>query len=271
MIDYHIHTSFSSDSEQDLLEVCKTAIKNGLKYIAITDHIDIDDSIPKDKWIIEDIHGKKGYIKSIQEAQRLYPELCITLGLETGYTPSGYEETLKMVDDIKPDFAIGSIHFMEGHDLYDKDYYENKDKKSAFGKYLDMVNDSIEPLSKYANVIGHIGFISKSPNIPYEDVLLKYDEFKSLIDEILKNIITHNMGIEINTSGLLSNAKTSLPDFDIVKRFKELGGEILTVGSDAHKLQNIGQNINKAFYMAKSAGFDYITIYENGNPRFIKI
>jgi histidinol-phosphatase (PHP family) len=162
MIDYHIHTSFSLDSDQDLLEVCKTAIKNGLKYIAITDHIDIDDSIPKDKWIIEDIHGESGYIKSITKAQELFPELHISRGVETGYTPSGYDDTVKMVNEIKPDFSIGSIHFMEGYDLYDEYYYIGKTKNKAFKGYLERIYESIEPLSKYANVIGHRLYMQKS-------------------------------------------------------------------------------------------------------------
>jgi histidinol-phosphatase (PHP family) len=79
------------------------------------------------------------------------------------------------------------------------------------------------------------------------------------------------MGIEINTSGLISRAKSTLPDFDVVKRYKKLGGEILTVGSDAHILKNVGKNIDKAFELAKNAGFNYITIYKNGKPEFIKV
>ncbi len=271
MIDYHIHTSFSFDCRANIVDVCRAALDKGLKYIAITDHVDIDDSLAFDEWNINDVHGINGYINSIKKVQVLFPKLNITFGLETGYTPSGYEKMLEIVDDINPDFIIGSIHFIDGYNIFFENYYKNKTKKQAFDRYLECVYDSIIPLSKYAHIIGHIGYICKAFEIPYDDTSMKYTDFKSSIDDILKSIIDNDLGIEINTSGLRSDAKMTLPDFDIICRYKKLGGNILTIGSDAHLIEQVGSYTNTAVDIAKSAGFNYLNIFEKGDMKFIKI
>lgn len=271
MIDYHIHSSFSFDCKTDIIDICRTAKKKGIKYIAICDHLDFDSSFSSDKWDIKDVHGKNGYINSISDIQILFPDIDITFGLETGYTPSGYRLMLSKVSDINPDFIIGSIHFIDGYDLFYANYYKGKTKKQAFDRYFECVYDSIIPLSKYANIIGHIGYICKAFEMPYKDSTIKYIDFKNQIDDILMSIIDNNMGIEINTSGLRSKANVTLPDFDVVSRYKQLGGTILTIGSDAHIAQDVGNNTDIAIEMAKNAGFRYITIYKNKNPEFIKI
>ena len=274
MFDYHLHTKFSMDSHADIIDICKTATDKGIKYIAITDHIDIDHDKTTGKvtkWDIENIRGKDGYIDTIENARKKYPELNIAIGVEVGYTKQSIDYIHNRVKDIDPDFIIGSVHTVNGVSAYISEYFIGKTKKQAFNEYLENVLESVAPLSAFAHVIGHIGFVSKAYGIPYDDVCLQYDEHKKQINRILKAIIKHNMGIEINTSGLRGRAKNCMPDFDIVKRYKELGGEILTIGSDAHTPEHVGYGIELALDMAKSAGFEYVTVYEDKKPIFIKI
>ncbi|MCK5129429.1 MAG: histidinol-phosphatase HisJ family protein [Clostridiales bacterium] len=271
MIDYHLHTSFSKDCSTGIMDVCDAAKKAQLKYIAITDHIDVYHNPELVAWDINDVHSPTGYINSIKMAQEKYPEIDITFGLETGYTESGYDMVANKVKDINPDFVIGSVHFVDGLDLYYEEYYQDKTKEQAYNRYLEHVYKSIEPLSKYAQIIGHIGYVCKAFELPYENVNMKYSEYSIVLDDILECIIENNMGIEINTSGLLSRAKTTIPDYDVILRYRKLGGEILTVGSDAHVPENVGSNVGFAFELARNAGFKYITTYKNKEPLFIHI
>lgn len=270
MIDYHMHSLFSKDGKEKMSDMCMAAKDAGLKYIAITDHIDYDDLLPVN-WEIKDITGPTGYLATVDKMRAEFPTLDIALGVEAGYTPTGQRTVIEKINIIKPDFIIGSLHFIDGLDVYDGVYFEGKTKKQAYDFYFNKLYESITPLSEYADIIGHLTYICKGPNIPYENVKAEYKEHKAIIDDILKKIIDLSLGIEINTSGLFKKVKQMLPDFEIVKRYKQLGGEILTIGSDAHFTKHVGFGLDKAYEMAKEAGFEYITIYPNGKQKLIKI
>ena len=270
MIDYHLHTDFSKDGHEKMQDMCSAAQNAGMKHIAITDHIDYDDLLPQN-WEIKDIEGPAGYIATVRAMQDKFPMLDIALGVEAGYTASGQQTVIDKINLIKPDFVIGSLHFIGGMDLYDSVFFEGKTKQEAYDFYLDRLYEAIEPLSEYAHVVGHITYISKGPHVPYADVKVHYNEHKAKIDAILRLIIELGLGIEINTSGLFKNVKEMLPHFEIVQRYKELGGEILTIGSDAHYTNQVAFEIDKAFAMAKEAGFEYISIYPGGKHQMIKI
>ena len=270
MIDYHLHSLFSKDGREKMYDMCFAAKKAGLEYIAITDHLDYDDLLPQN-WEIKDITGPEGYLTTVKRMRGQFPMLDITLGVEAGYTPSGQKTVIEKISLIKPDFVIGSLHFIDGIDVYDRFFFEGKTKQEAYDHYFEKLLESIRPLSEYSHIIGHLTYISKGKHVPYENPKAEYGDHKELIDAILREIISLGMGIEINTSGLLRDVGQMLPDFTIVKRYKELGGEILTVGSDAHLRQHVGYAINDAYAVAKEAGFDYLTIFPGGKQTKIKI
>ncbi len=270
MIDYHLHSSFSKDSKEEMQNICLAAREKGLKYIAITDHLDYDDAF-KDSWEIKNIDGENGYLETVDKLRGNFPDINIALGVEAGYTLSGQKKIIEKINLIKPDFVIGSLHFIGGLDLYDSIFFEGKTKKQAYDFYFEKLYESIEPLSQYSNVIGHFTYISKSPNLPYENPQVEYKEHKKQIDDILKRIIDLGMGIEINTSGLFKKVSQLLPNFEIVKAYKDLGGEILTIGSDAHFAKDVGSGIETAFAAAMEAGFKYVTVFPFGKETRIKI
>ena len=96
-------------------------------------------------------------------------------------------------------------------------------------------------------------------------------EFSSVIDEILSLLAEKEKALEINTSGLFLSMKSTLPDVSIVKRFKELGGKYITLGSDSHYAQKLYKGIEQGADVAKSAGFEYVTVYRNREPELAKI
>ena len=222
MIDFHMHSSFSKDGKEKMYDMVSAAKQKGLTHIAITDHLDYDDLLPVN-WEIHDIEGPEGYLATVDKMKREFPEIDITLGIEAGYTPSGESTVLQKLDIIKPKFVIGSLHFLDGLDVYDSIFFEGKTKKQAYDFYFEKLYESIKPLSEYSNVIGHITYISKGPNVPYDDPAVHYGNYKNKIDDILKLIIDCGLGIEINTSGLLRKVGLMLPHYEIVKRYRELG------------------------------------------------
>lgn len=270
MIDYHLHSLFSKDGKEKMYDMCLAAKEAGLKYIAITDHLDYDDLLPEN-WEIKDITGPEGYLATVNRMRDEFPMLDITLGVEAGYTPSGQKTVIEKINLIKPDFVIGSLHFIDGLDVYDGIFFEGKTKQEAYDHYFERLLEGIKPLSEYSNIIGHLTYISKGPHTPYDNPKVEYSEHKELIDEILRKIIVLGMGIEINTSGLFKKVGQMLPDFEIIKRYKDLGGEILSIGSDAHLTQYVGYGIKEAFDVAKKAGFEYLTIFPGGEKKQIKI
>ena len=103
------------------------------------------------------------------------------------------------------------------------------------------------------------------------DIKVSLIDYKDQIVEILKIIIENGKGIEVNTSGLRQSSKKCLPDLDIVSLYKELGGEIITVGSDAHTAKDVGKGIKEGLDLIEAAGFNYVTVYNERKPIMIKI
>ncbi|MCI1931048.1 MAG: histidinol-phosphatase HisJ family protein, partial [Clostridia bacterium] len=147
------------------------------------------------------------------------------------------------------------------------EFFEGKSKHQAYTDYFEEVLSNVKNYD-FFNVYGHIDFINRYGS--YEDKTMDYYEFKSLTDEILKTIISKGKGIEINTSGYRYGLGHPHPQFELIKRYKELGGEIITVGSDAHKPEQITFKFDKAYEMLKEAGFKYITLFTDRKPEFVK-
>jgi histidinol-phosphatase (PHP family) len=120
------------------------------------------------------------------------------------------------------------------------------------------------------DIVGHIGYIRRYA--PDEDRTLKYSDYSDVLDSILKKVIENGKGIEVNTSGYYyKNLGSPIPDFDIIKRYKELGGQILTIGSDSHEAQFIGHSFKKVLEGLKLIGFNYVTYFEERKPIFVKL
>ena len=141
-------------------------------------------------------------------------------------------------------------------------------KKTAYELYFTEMLKNINTIDKFC-VYGHIDFISRYGI--YKDNSLKYRDYSDLIDEVLKTLINKNKGIEINTSGYRYKLNQTYPQYDILKRYKELGGEIITIGSDAHTPDYVGDHFEVAYEMLVKSGFKYITRFKNLKPSFTAI
>ena len=265
--DYHTHSNFSEDSDEAMEEMVKSAIRLGLKELAVTDHLDYDYADPEFTFFL-DINA---YSESFEKLKNKYKnEIKLLSGVEIGLQPHLKEKNISFSKSYDFDFIIASTHTTDKKDFYNGDFFIGKTQKEAYLRYFEDVLDNILIHKELNfNVYGHLDYINRYGN--YDNKILSYIDFKNIIDEILKTLIEHGKGIEINTSGFRYGLNQTHPQTEILKRYKELGGEILTVGSDAHKASDISADFDKAYEIIKSVGFNYITLFEKQKPRFEKI
>ncbi len=265
--DYHMHTNYSPDSNEKMEDMVKSAIKLGFDEIVFTDHQEYtvfetpySNEIDFDKYIIEYSDLKERYKKDIN----------ILLGIELGLDSKIIDKTNEISKKYPFDFIIASSHNVEGQDIYFvcKEFFADKDKKTAYGIYFNEMLENIKNNEDFC-VYAHMDYIIRYAS--YESNYFTYSDFHDILDMILKEIIYKGKGIEINTSGFAYGLNQAHPSLEIVKRYRELGGEIITIGSDAHKQANIGQFFDRAEEILKTAGFKAYTRFRNRKPIWVDL
>ena len=263
--DSHIHSFFSADSDSSIDDICNTAIKRNIDGITLTDHLDL---YYPDFDVEFNIDFKK-YHEEIAKYKKKYEDkLKIFAGLELGYRTKAIEESSQIVNAHNFDFVICSVHVIQGEDPYHGKYFEGKTKEEAYRIYLEKVYKSIVNQPDY-DVIGHLGYIRRYGFV--EDNSMNYSEYSDLLEPILKKLISLGKGIELNTSYFKREPYIKMPEKDILLKYKELGGEIITIGSDAHKPDRVGINFSEGIELLKECGFQYIAHFEQRKPIFTNI
>lgn len=265
LADYHTHTSFSSDSKASMTNMIEKAIQLGLKEIAITDHIDFDYPDPEYPFLFD----YKDYYEAIKNCQEKYEKkIHIAIGIEFGLQEIVKEQTQAFYNAHNFDFCIGSTHCINGLELYHNYFYEGKTQKKAYQQYFEDLLNNVKVFDCF-QVYGHMDYVNRYGD--YNNKNLNYNDFKDIIDEILKLIIKKEKGIEINTSGFRYGLGYAHPKLEILKRYKQLGGEIITIGSDAHTPNDITSHFKEAYELLQAAGFQAITVFRNQKPHWIDL
>lgn len=263
--DYHMHTEYSLDSQVALEDQVKQAIALGFDEIVITDHHEADPAA--EEYALEtDITD---YIINFNKIKEKYKnKIILKLGAEIGYEPRGQEVIEEFIKSNPFEFIICSLHSLEGEDLYFGKFFKNKAKIDAFRAYFQGIKDCINQFQNF-DVFGHLDFVCRYGNYPNTD--LNYLDYKDIIDQILILLINNSKGIELNTSGIRYGVGHMHPRFEIIKRYRELGGEFITIGSDAHYARDVGAEYKQAGQLLKQAGFEYFTIFNQRKPEFKKL
>ena len=261
MFDYHMHSRVSFDGRYTGLQMATAAKAAGLKEICFTDHLDYDPL------------GKMGVLAFDTDAynaeyDRLeVPGLKIRRGMEFGMSVDNREQFQHDLQRRPFDFVLGSVHFVDDLDVYYADYWRGKTVFQAERRYLEATLDCVR-LHDDFDVLAHLTYIGKtSAHLGPRPV--PFAEHRELIDEILKVVADKGKGLEINTSGV-DRCGGYLPTADYFRRFKELGGEIVTVGSDAHTANRVGQYSKEACEILKGI-FGHVCTFEDRKPIFHKL
>lgn len=255
MYDFHMHSRVSFDARDTGLAMALAAKERGLKEICFTDHIDYTPEMNM-------VFDTAVYNAEYDDLQ--VPGLLIRKGLEFGLTPDNAEQ-LK-IDLLRRhfDFVLGSVHLVDGVDIYMEPYWADKDYDTAIRLHLQTTLEAVRAHEDY-DVLGHLTYISKCGANPRK-ALLRYADHKSIFDEILLELVKREKGMELNTSGI-DRCGGSLPTLDYFQRFHELGGKIVTVGSDSHDVTRAGQYTHEMTAELKKI-FGYVCTFEDRRPIF---
>ena len=262
--DVHMHCGFSNDSETRPEDMVESAIAKGLSVICFTDHYDKDNL----DWGDEAIFDVESYFQKMIELQEEYrDQIDIRIGAEIGMQPYLAEYYQEFMAQHPFDFVIGSVHSVLEHDVA-LDFFQKHSDPEGYKIYFEEMLQDVQKIKSY-DVLGHLDYIVRYSNQGSKGFDL--NDYMDIIEEILKQVIAHGKGIEMNMSGLKYGLGAPHPQPEIIKRYRELGGEIITVSADGHIPEHIAYDYHLADDILKSCGFKYYTEFKGRKPLFVKI
>ena len=264
LTDFHIHSVLSGDARSANEDNVKSAIEKGCKYIALTEHCNLD--FIKRGYPIgtTDLDLYDGEYKRLKE--KYQGQIEIAYGIEMGYDPevsNGYIENIKKYGY---DYIINSIHLINGVDSYWQTFFNGRAQKEAYAEYLGAVYESLSAPYRFDS-IGHFGYVTRTSPYPSRDMFAGNEE---LVGTILKKMIEKGVLLELNTN-LKDAPPPCMPQKEIVQFYKRLGGELVIFGSDAHHCDNICHARQQVMSLLKECGFKYHCIFVGKERRMIKI
>jgi histidinol-phosphatase (PHP family) len=241
-----------------MAEMCQAAIEAGLEEIAITDHLD---GHPGDN--CHGYYSVAAYFEEIACCRALFaPRLTIRAGIEVG-DPHRFPEVISpTVRGHDYDFAIGSVHWIDDVAPFGDAFFRAHDSAFAFGGYFREAL-ALAKADDF-DVLGHLDMPKREGTAFYGP--FRADDYGDALREILRMLIAHGKGIEINTSGWRKSADECCPGPSVLKWYADLGGEILTIGSDAHRTEHVGLFRARAIDLAREAGLRWLTTFECRRP-----
>ena len=260
--DTHMHTQHSGDSDALMEDMIQAALRQNLDGICFTDHFDYDYPDDPDLFLLD----FNSYIEEVRTFQEIYRDrLPIRLGIEIGLQPHITEINHKAVTEHPFDFVIGSSHVVHGVDPYYPKYYEERSEETAYREYFESILENLKTGPDF-DVYGHLDYVVRYG--PNRNQYYTYEAYADIIDEILRTIISMGKGIEVNTAGFKYGLGHPNPTEAILARYRELGGEILTLGADAHVPEHVAFAFDRLSQILRAAGFRYYTVFTDRKPSF---
>lgn len=258
--DYHMHTCFSDDSVYPMEDVIRKAISLGLQEICFTEHVD---------------HGVKtddncdypAYVKEFERCRGIYGDrIRLRLGIEFGMQVHTIGQFQEDFDAYAFDFVILSCHQVGDKEFWTKEFQKGKSQKEYNEKYYEEILEVIKVYKDYS-VLGHLDMIKR-----YDDEgEYPFEKVEPLIREILETVIRYGKGIEVNTSSFRYGLDDLTPSMDILKLYKSLGGNIITIGSDSHAESHLGYKIGEVQKILKGLGFESFHTFSGMVPEAVAI
>lgn len=264
--DFHIHTSFSGDSKTPPEEQIEAAISLGMDEICITDHHDYATGHMTPIDFSLDIPA---YLPAMGRLRETYAgRIRVFTGIELGLQLRHRDYLTRLESGLDVDFIIGSSHFVDEYDVYDSRYYQDKTEHQAYEHYFEATLKRVQSMDCF-DCLGHLDYVIRYG--PEKNRNYRPADYMDILDEILKTVIRKGKGIECNTAGFKYGLGHPHPYEEILTRYRELGGEILTVGSDGHRPGEVGGAFGQAEEIIKGCGYRYYTVFHERKPEFIKI
>ena len=267
LADYHVHTCYSDDSEYPMEDVVKAAVSLGLDEICFTDHVDY--GVKRD-W--DDPHGmlyRRGgpgepehmalanvdyprYAAEIAALKEKYKDqITLKMGMEFGMQTHTVPRYEKLFSSWPFDFIILSVHQVENREFWTQDFQRGRTQAEYNLRYYEELLALVQQYRNYS-VLGHMDLISRYDRAGY----FPFERIRPIVTEILKTVIADGKGIEVNTSSHRYGLHDLTPSIDILRLYHELGGRIITIGSDSHRREHLGAYLTETITVLKAFGYE---------------
>mgnify|MGYP003607517485 CR=1 FL=1 len=272
LIDCHIHSDCSDDGRDSMLDMARASYYAGVRSLCFTDHVDLDDyrtGLPDPNCFSQRERLRTAYREAITSVPL---DISVRLGVELGEGNHDPARAKAIAAAPEFDFVLGSLHNVSGlPDFYCLDYNSEDECKKLFELYVS----ELLVLSKldFYDSMAHIGYpVRYARRAGFHSAAINMSSFGDELTALLKNLIEGGRGIEVNTAGYRDERIAGpIPSPDILRRYRDLGGEIVTIGSDAHMVSHAAGGIRPGLQLLQRLGFSYVTFFENRRPRFIKL
>lgn len=262
--DSHIHTTISHDGKATFIEYLQYAKERQVDEVTFTEHYDIYDGVDSELTTLDVSHYWQEYL-----AETMKSDIRTNFGIEIGLRPE-CERTIKLMTDLYQfDFIIGSSHITRGKDMsMDPSFFSGLTMQEAYGEYFKEVRENIDTFDDF-DVYGHLDYVVRYGGYGYKRIV--YRDFAKILDDILAALIKKGKGIELNTSGYRYGLGYAHPNAEILQRYHDLGGKIITIGSDAHESKYLASHFDDAYDLLEKIGFKEIAIFRRRDPVFCAI
>ena len=272
LADYHVHSEYSDDSTYPLEQVIRDAIGMGMDEICITDHVDY--GIKKD-WDAGEKIAYRGsqplanvdyprYMAALRDMQIRYGDrIRIRVGLEFGIQTHTIPQFRALLTRYALDFVILSIHQVENQEFWTQEFQRGRTQREYNERYYEELLAVVQQYQGYS-VLGHLDLITRYD----KQGVYPFERVRPLVEAILRRVIADGKGIEVNTSSHRYGLTDTTPSVAILQLYRELGGTILTIGSDSHAPAHLGTHIEEARALLRDMGFRQFCTFEQMQPVF---
>jgi len=264
-VNYHFHSRLSFDAEYPLTEMCRAAAAVGLRYLCLTDHCDLIDEYGKP----DDSFSWKAQDRELALARAQYPDLELRRGIELGQAVMRPQAAEQVLSDPDIDFVLGSMHnCLDGQDFY---WMKFTDRQQCL-KLLEEYFGCLLELSRtdWLDALAHLNYPLRYMHFR-DGVDVDLRPFGDLIRQILQTLIQRGKALEVNTSGYRQGMDAPLPPEEILNMYRDLGGELITIGTDAHEPAHMADGLDRGAALLEKCGFRYVTLYQKRRPYMIKL
>ena len=267
--DYHLHSSFSGDSQAPMESMIQKGMELGLTRMCFTEHMDfefpVSDATPAGFFEV----NLDSYLYDLLTYREKYRDrIRLLFGLELGLQAHLVPLQAACAASKPFDFIIGSSHLCAGKDPFQPYFWEGRSTEEALREYFSSIIENLETFTDF-DVYGHLDYAVRYA--PGQDKDYCYEKYADLFERILDLLLENGIGLEINTGGLGYGLRDVNPARAILRRYREKGGEIITIGSDAHRPQDLCRFFGRAEEILKDCGFRYYTVFEGRTPHFEKL
>ena len=250
--DYHVHSNNSCDCRIPMADMCRAAIQNGIPEIAFTEHFNRK---PED--MCYEKYDPAPYFRDLEACRAEFgPQgLIVKAGIEVGEMHLYRDQVNAVLNAWPYDLVLGSLHWNNGESVFERSYFQKRDLPGAAREYFAELTEMVE--AGGFNIMSHLDVIKRMGYQVYNH--FDITELEEYVRPVLAACIKQGIAPEINTSALRMAVKQTHPTLEAIRWYREMGGELLSIGSDSHRPDQLGFGLDRAIELAREAGFSSLT------------